>query len=196
MKQTAFLIVPLLFLALTACESTIVEPALESDSPITFEYRGGLNTTFNSDNNSFKGLARLVHLTETTNRLDVQLSVKSEFNSQKEQANILFQLVFESESGLVLEGNYIISKEDQNIELGQCDYNKLKSNNDFVRYDFRGSSISLKIETSKPDRIAGSFIFYVDQEGGQRMIEGQMEEVTLSYPTQVRGRFNLELIQL
>ena len=193
MKQTAFFFITFLFLTLTACESTTVEPTPESDSPITFEFLGGLNTSFQSEKTAFEGVADLVHLTETTHRLDVQLSVIGEFKSQKEQANILFRLVFESETGLLPEGNYIISTEDQNIELGKCDYNKSKSNNDFARYHFRGSSISLKIETSRSDRITGSFIFYLDQEVGQRMIEGQIEEVALSYPTQVRGRFDLEL---
>ena len=193
MKQTAFFILPPLLLTLTSCESTIVEPPLENDSQIIFEYRGGLTTSFQSEKTAFEGVAGLVHLTETTHRLDVQLSVIGEFKSQKEQANILFRLVFESETGLLPEGNYIISTEDQNIELGKCDYNKSKSNNDFARYHFRGSSISLKIETSRSDRITGSFIFYLDQEEGQRMIEGQMEDVTLSYPTQAKGRFDLEL---
>ena len=196
MKQTAFLILPLLLLTLTACESAIVEPPLENDSQITFEYRGGLNTSFQSEKTVFEGEAGLIHLTETAHRLDVQLNVKSEVSSQGERAKILFRLEFESETGLLVEGNYVISAEDQNIELGQCDYNKSKSNNDFARYHFRGSSISLKIETSRSDRIAGSFIYSLNQEEGQRMIEGQIEEVTLSYPTQVKGRFDLELTEM
>ena len=196
MKQTAFLFIPFLLLTLTACESTVVEPPLENDSPITFEYRGGLNISFQSEKTVFEGAARLFHLTETTHRLEVSLMVKSEVNSQREQASIFFGLVFESETGLLPEGKYIISAEDQSIELGNGDYLKFKSNNDFARYHFRGSSISLTIETSRSDRIAGIFIFSLDQEEGRRMIEGQMEDVTLSYPTQARGRFDLELADM
>ncbi len=71
MKQPSFLIVPLLFLTLTACESTIVEPPLENDSQITFEFLGGLSISFQSEKTVFEGAARLFHLTATATAVKI-----------------------------------------------------------------------------------------------------------------------------
>jgi len=192
MHHLKFFIV-LILLIFTACDTTEVTTPSEHEPELNFEYRGGLSTDFLSDQATFKGNARLTQLSEQSGRIDIQLNAQSESENQREQANLIFRIIFDSDNGLLPEGNYIINSDDQTINIGECEYRLLKSNNDYSNYQFDGTSISLKIIQSTSNRISGSFIFYLDQSTGQRMIDGQLEDLTLSSPTQVLGKFDLKI---
>ena len=195
MHHLKLLVIPIL-LIFAACDTTEVTTQTLQQPEQTFDYRGGLNTNFQSNKASFSGNAGFIQLSETSGRIDIQLNAQSESQNEKEQANLVFRIVYESDNGLLPEGNYIIKSDEQTIHLGEGEYRLVKSNNDFSNYQFAGTSISLKITQSTSSRISGSFIFYLDQLAGQRMIDGQLEDLTLSSPTRVMGNFDLELREL
>ena len=192
MHRFKFFVIAIL-LIFAACDTTEVTTPTEQEPELNFDYRGGLNTDFFSDHAVFIGNARLTQLSTQSGRVDIQLNAQSESKIEREQANLVFRIIFDSDNGLLQEGNYVINSDDQTINIGECEYRLLKSNSDYSNYQFKGTSISLKIIYSTSNRISGSFILYLEQSTGQRMIDGQLEDLTLSTPTQVLGKFDLEI---
>ena len=193
MRKTLISVLASLALFLSACESTsVVEPA-QTQNLTSFKYTGGLNTTFDSGSSEFQGKARIIQLDLNSYRLDIQINVRSESNSQNEQGHIIFRYQFESENGKLPAGNYIKEIEEPGNSLVQGDYQLTKGLNSFARYSFNGSKLSLRIESNESGRLVGTFLLHLDQRSGERMLDGQLETIELASPVVAAGYFDLEV---
>jgi len=178
---------------MSACESTSTVEPTQTQNLTSFEYKGGINTVFDSGSSEFQGKARITQLSSTTYRLDIQINARSAFINENEQGNISFRFQFESENGHLPAGNYIIETQGQNNLISQGDYQLTNGPNSFTRYLFEGSRLSLKIKSNKSNQLVGSFMLDLKQRNGERMLDGQLETVQLSSPTVATGYFDLEV---
>jgi hypothetical protein len=193
MRQIIVSTLAVIAIVISACESTTVVESDQTQNLTSFEYKGGLNTTFDVSSPNFQGKGRITQLSSTTFRLDIQINVRSASINQNEQGNISFQFQFESEDGNLTEGNYIIDAKEPGNLLSQGDYKLTEGTNSFSRYNFYGSKLSLKIESNKSSRLRGTFMLTLEQRIGERMFNGQLETVQLVSPIVAAGYFDLEV---
>ena len=190
MKSKSFFGFLLSVLILTACESSVTNPPTSNQTNATLEYSGGLNISFDKNVSKFLKSVKTIHQENDSYILDIQFHVETLDETQRQQASVQFDIPFNSSGGIFPVGNYVLTEEQ--IKLAYGDYELLKKNSDFARYNFDGSSATLVINESNSEFISGSFILNMEQLSGKRMTDGQLEDVVLSAPIRMLSDFNLE----
>lgn len=190
MKSKSFFGFLLSVLILTACESSVTNPPTSNQTNATLEYSGGLNISFDKNVSKFLKSVKTIHQENDSYILDIQFHVETLDETQRQQASVQFDIPFNSSGGIFPVGNYVLTEEQ--IKLAYGDYELLKNNSDFARYNFDGSSATLVINESNSEFISGSFILNMEQLSGKRMTDGQLEDVVLSAPIRMLSDFNLE----
>jgi len=193
MRITIISILTVFAILMISCESTTVVQPDQTQNLSLFEYKGGLNTTFDAGSPNFQSKGRITQLSSTTFRLDIQINVRSASINQNEQGNISFRFQFESEDGNLPKGNYIIDTQEPGNLISQGDYQLTIDPNSFSRYKFYGSKLSLKIESNKSNHLVGSFMLMLEQSIGERMLDGQLETIQLASPVVAAGYFDFEV---
>ena len=190
MKSKSFFGFLLSVLILTACESSVTNPPTSNQTNATLEYSGGLNISFDKNVSKFLKSVKTIHQENDSYILDIQFHVETLDETQRQQASVQFDIPFNSSGGIFPVGNYVLTEEQ--IKLAYGDYELLKNNSDFARYNFDGSSATLVVNESNSEFISGSFILNMEQLSGKRMTDGQLEDVVLSAPIRMLSDFNLE----
>ncbi len=190
MKLKSFFVFFAAVLFLPACESSVTNPPSTIDDSTTLAYRGGLNTTFDKSIQEFNKSVRVVSQINDSYILDIQFNVRTLDEVQSQQATVQFDIPFTSEDGIFPVGNYVLTNEQ--IKSAYGDYELVKNNSDFARFNFEGVSATIIIDESDSQNIKGSFILNLKQIYGKRMTDGQLEEVILTSPTRLQSHFNLE----
>ncbi len=190
MKLKSYFILTFAALIISACESTVTESPISNTANTTLEYSGGLNVNFDKDISEFLESVKTIHQENDSYILDIQFNVKTIDKTQKQQASVQIDIPFTSEDGIFPVGNYILTSEQMKSAYGN--YELLKNNGDFARYNFEGLSATLKIDESNLEYIKGSFIINMEQLYGKRMTDGQLEDIILDSPIRLQSHFNLE----
>ncbi len=190
MKFISFFILLVAALIISACESTVTDSPISNRSNATLEYSGGLNVTFDKGIQEFNKSIRIINQENDFYLLDIQFNVKTLDEFQRQQASVQFDISFTSGNGIFPVGNYVLTNEQ--IESAYGNYELVKNNGDFARYNFEGVSATLVIEESDSVHIKGSFILNMEQLYGKRMTDGQLEDVILISPIRLQSHFNLK----
>lgn len=190
MNLKSFFILVVAALLFSACESSVTDSFPIIDQSTSLEYNGGLNVTFDNDIEEFNKSARVVHQETNSYILDLQMSVKTKDDSKRQQATLQLDIPFNSENGVFPVGNYVFNSSDLRAAFG--DYKMDKNSGDFARYNFQGKSATLVVEESNTKYIKGSLILNLEQLSGERMIDGQLENVILNSPIRLLSRFDLK----
>ncbi|MDH3267726.1 MAG: hypothetical protein OEM46_02610 [Ignavibacteria bacterium] len=190
MKFNLFFILLSAVIILSACESTVTDSTSSNQYNATLEYSGGLNVSFAKDISEFSKSIKIVNQENDSYLLDLQLNVKTFNDSQREQASLQLDIPFVSQNGIFPTGQYILTNEEISSAYGN--YELIKNNGDFARYNFEGVSATLVIEESNAEHVNGSFILNMEQLNGKRMLDGQLEDVVLNSPIRLLSQFNLE----
>ena len=190
MKLYSKIFTAAILFVLSACESSVITPIPVNDQITTLEYSGGLNVSFITGVHEFSKSVRVTHQGNNTYILDIQMNVRTINNSRRENAIMQLDIPFNSADGIFPVCNYIINGEDLKIALGE--YELIKSNGDFAQYNFKAINASLVVEESTTEKIKGCFILNLEQLHGKRMIDGQLEDVMLNSPIELKSHFDLE----
>lgn len=164
----------------------------DEPSPIRFELNGSLNTSFEASDAQYEGQARLVQV-GSEYRLDVQLSARSQTVDEQEAGHLVFRLPVEPENGGVQPGNYLLTAEEGQRDIGTASYAYSQGDTQHIRHAFIGTSLRLQIEESEAGRLVGRYSLELVQQNGERRQDGQLEEVVLAGPARALGQLNLQL---
>jgi len=190
MNLKSFFILVVAALLFSACQSSITESPSTITKNATLVYAGGLNVNFNNDIEEFNKSVRVISQANDSYILDIQFNVRTLNEVQSQQATVQFDISFTSEDGIFPVGNYILTSEQIKAAVGSYELNKI--NGDFARYNFQGKSATLVVEESNTKYIKGSLILNLEQLSGERMIDGQLENVILNSPIRLLSRFDLK----
>lgn len=176
-----------------ACESTSIIEPFQTEQKTVFEFNGGLNSSFGQGVLDIEGKAKIVQIGTDKYSLDVQIRINSKTNEETEQGSIAFRYGFESTTGIITAGNYLVEEQNPGVIVAQGQYNLRKSENSFARYSFTGQKFLLKIDASDNEHIRGNFTIFLQQKSGERMMDGQLENVELKSPLAAMGKFDLNV---
>jgi hypothetical protein len=190
MKLYSILFLLVTVLLFPACDSTVTDSLSTIDKNTSLTYSGGLNVTLDEGIQDFNKRVRIINQENDSYLLDLQMNVKTLNNSKREQASIQLDIPFLSENGIFPAGNYNLTNNQIRTAIGN--YELIKNNGDFARFNFKGVSATLAIDESNSKYIKGSFIIEMEQISGMRMTDGQLENVILSSPTRLQSHFRLE----
>ncbi|MEJ2194089.1 MAG: hypothetical protein P8X73_04420 [Ignavibacteriaceae bacterium] len=190
MKLYSILFLLVTVILFPACDSTVTDSLSTIDKNTSLTYSGGLNVTLDEGIQDFNKRVRIINQKNDFYLLDLQMNVKTLNNSKREQASIQLDIPFLSENGIFPAGNYNLTNNQIRTAIGN--YELIKNNGDFARFNFKGVSATLVIDESNSKYIKGSFIIEMEQIPGIRMTDGQLEDVILSSPTRLQSHFRLE----
>ena len=193
-SKLLFVLVILNVVLLTGCSEKADEQ--QTDDPgIFFRYSGALNRSFNDNNVFFCGAG---YTQESPDRkvLFIRLQVRTENDSEDQLSFLQFQIPYEDEQNILTTGIYQFDGTIPGAN-GRIFYQTESSSESYARFMFEGDEIALS-NITYPDNnhLAGRFSMKCHQVNGLRMLNGQLEDVTLGNDgiMYAQGEFFVELI--
>jgi len=162
-------------LILCGCGSGTMEPiAIEPEEMIRIS--GALNTSFVTDGTQYECQGK-IKTWEIGNTLILSIRAKNNSDSNNEQISLTLYMPLDTED-FPIEGKYYTHELSDNFS--GVSYKNQWNKNSFSKYRFETGLARIIIEQSDNNHLIGKFSISANQSYGQRMFNGQVENIKLA----------------
>lgn len=119
--------------------------------------------------------------------LHLALLARTTEGALEEQGPLSFVMPFDAEQPFPSPGNYRVEGATSGLQGGIA-YRSQQGTRTSAHYQFEGFSLRLQIEQARADLLSGRFSLSAVQTAGERMQDGQREEVQLARDGEVEAQ--------
>ncbi|MFC2088993.1 hypothetical protein ACFLSX_05265 [Calditrichota bacterium] len=190
MNYLRYVFVILLAIVFTGCSSNITEPIEVSQQEI-LRISGALNTSFMSDETEYQ-CRGTIKTWDIGNTLILSVQATSNSSSSKESLSLYMYIPLKSNE-IPKGGENLIH--DISDNFSGISYQSQWDERSLSKYRLETGLARIFIETSEDNHLVGKFSLSANQTYGQRMLDGQVENIQLANEGKitVAGKIDVEL---
>lgn len=170
-----FALTIILAVIFTGCSSTVTEPIDVSQEEI-LRISGALNTSFMSDITKYQCRGTIKNW-DVGHTLILSVQAISHSSGNKEQLSLYMYIPLKSNE-IPSAGENIIH--DISDDFSGVSYQSNRGKKSSSRYRFESGLARIQIQSSENNHLVGKFSLSAEQTYGQRMINGQVENIQLA----------------